>query len=78
MDSSEIACYVRARELNRLDLKKFLRWMTAMILNLWSKKSIQPTDLMKFDGEDAYVQKVDVEKKKKLDEVFSKWDKANN
>jgi hypothetical protein len=76
MDSFELACYIRGYAKRELSIYKFLRWMAAIIVNCWAQKTIQPTDLIKFEGEEEQIQKSSKKDLKRLDSVFEKWDKA--
>lgn len=77
MDNYEFAAYIRGYDLRMIDLQKWQRYWTAVLLQPHSKKKgVDPKQLYKFPDENKIptAPKVDDWKKKHMEEVFRKWD----
>lgn len=78
MDGFELAMYVRAYELNKIEDIRWARFFVAAMLSPHSKKPVRPTDIIKLPDDDT-VKKVSTQASKErlqqMEEVFKKWDK---
>lgn len=78
MDAWELAMYVRADELQKIEDMRWARFFVAALLTPHSKKPVRPTDIIKLPDDDLikrFQSQVSTEKLKQMDEVFKKWDK---
>lgn len=74
MTNSELSAWTRGYEIREVGNKKFFRWAVASLMNLWSKKTLKPTDLMKFHDEMPNPEK-DAITLKEMEAIWEKWDK---
>jgi hypothetical protein len=76
MDSYEFACWCRGYELRKTEDRMWMRFFISVLLQPHSKKSIDPTKIIKFPHESKIPKAPTIsdDAKKQMEEVFRKWD----
>ena len=78
MELSELLDAIEVREKHYAEGQRRqwrqIRWQTAVLLNIHTKKAIQPTDLFKLDDDDDTKEVKELEVTKELQMKWDKWD----